>query len=99
MISCEILGRPGFLQFSRQAFDFGGQPDPPWVIQQDAFVFLLLFLQNSDLLFEVVEGLPELFVNAVSQACHECKPEVLFHGPDRLIDQGVAGKRFRRMAA
>ena len=62
-------------------------------------VLLLLFLQDADLLFEVVDGLPMLFVDAVCQARHERKPEVLSHSPHRLLDQGGAGNRFRLIGA
>jgi len=73
--------------------------DPLVVIQQDAFVLFLLFLQDPDLLFEVVEGFPEFLVNAVCQARHQRKPEVLFHSSERLMDPGVVGKRFRQATA
>ena len=94
-----LLDRSCLQDFSRQAFGLGGQPDPLAIIQEDAFVLLLLFLQDADLLFEVVDGLPMLFVDAVCQACHERKPEVLFRGSQRLFDQRVASNRFRRGTA
>ncbi len=77
----------------------GGQPDPLFVIQQDASVFFLLFLYDADLLLEVVDGPPKLFVNAVCQARHECKPEVLFHSPDRLMGPTGVCKHFGHGAA
>ena len=86
-------------EFSRQALGLGGQPDPLAVIQKDAFVLFLLFLQDSDLLSEVVDGLPEFFVDAVCQARHDCKPEVLFHSPERLTGRWAAAKRFCQIAA
>ena len=79
---------------SARAFGLRGQPDPLAVIQEDTFVLLLLLLQDSDLFLEVVDGLPEFFVDAVGQARHECKPEVLFYSCDRLTDQGTAGNGF-----
>lgn len=54
-----------FQEFSRQAFGLRGQPGPLLIIQEDAFVLLLLFLQDSDLLLEVLDGLSDLFVDAV----------------------------------
>ncbi len=42
-------------EFWRQAFGLRGQPGPLCVIQQDVFVLLLLFLQDPDLLLEVLE--------------------------------------------
>ena len=61
-------------------------------------MFFLLFLQDLDLLLEVVNSFPDFLVEAISETRYQCKPEVLFHSPDRLIDQGVAGKRFRDQA-
>ncbi len=51
-------------EFSCQTFGLRGHPDPLLVVQQDTFVLLLLFPQDSDLFLEVVDGLPKLFVNA-----------------------------------
>jgi len=69
------------------------------IVQQDAFVLFLLFLQNPDLLSKVVDRLPELFVHAVCQACHDRKPQVLFHRPRRLMVGCAAGKGIRQMVA
>ncbi len=83
MIFCEILGRP----------------DPLAIIQEDAFVLLLLFLQDPDLLLEVVDGLPEFLVETTSQIRHHRKPQRLFHSPWRLLGSRAAGKRFRHEVA
>jgi len=69
------------------------------IIQQDAFVLFLLFLQDPDLLLEVVDGFPEFFVNAVCQTCHDRKLQVLFHSPEKLMDQQAVGKGFRQVTA
>jgi HsdM N-terminal domain len=50
------------------------QPDPLVVGQQDAFVLFLLLLQDPNLLFEVVDCLPEFLVDAIRQARHDRKP-------------------------
>ena len=53
---------------------------------------------DPDLLLEVVNCLPQFLVNAVCQARYDRKPQVLFHSPQRLMDQDVAGKHFRHEA-
>jgi len=76
-----------FLQkLSRQPSCFGGKPHPLLVVQQEALVLLLLFLQDPDLLFEVFDGFPAFFVGAIGQTRHKRKPEVLFHSSARLTD-------------
>jgi hypothetical protein len=44
----------------------------------------------------MVDRLPELLVEAVRQAHHQCKPPMLFHSPQRLMDRPAAGKRVRQ---
>jgi len=74
------LGREqngGLLQkFSGQLFGFCGQPSSLGFVEQNAFILLLLFLQDPDLLLEVVDGLPEFLVEATSQARYHRKPQV-----------------------
>lgn len=77
------------------AFGFCGQRDPLTIIQEDASVLFPLLLQNPHLFLEVLDGLPDLFVNAVCQACHERKPEVLFYSRQRLPDRWAVGQCFR----
>jgi hypothetical protein len=83
-------------EFSRQAFGLCGQSCPLAILQQNAFVLPLLLLQDPDLLFEAVDGFPEFPIDTIGQARHQRKPEGLFDSPDRLINQGVACKRFRQ---
>ena len=130
MISCEILGRPGCLQFllpsyfwamslwyhantvsgvnrtvvcfqefSGQLFGLRGQPHPLVVVKQDTFVLFLLFLQDPDLLLEVLDSLPEFLVQTISQTRHYRKPKMPFHSPQRLTGRGAAGKGCRQIVA
>lgn len=97
MISWEILGRPAFLQFSLPSYFWAMslryQPSTVSGVNRTVVASRSSRVRRltlaASLLLEIVDGLPELFVNAVRQARHERKPEVLFHGPDRLM--GPAG--------
>ena len=56
----------GLLQeLSGQLFALRGQPHPLMIVEQNAFVLFLLFLQDLDLLLEVLDRLPEFLVKAV----------------------------------
>ena len=65
------------------------------IVEQDAFVLFLLFLQDPHLLFEVVDRLPEPLIKAVRQAGQHRKPQMSSHSRQRLPGCGLAGKRFR----
>jgi len=88
----------GLLQeLTRQPSGLGGKPHLLLVVQQDAFVLLLLFLEDSDLLFEIPDGLPDLFIGQeYAEHVDERNPQFLFCNPERLRDGWVADKCFRR---
>jgi len=88
----------GLLQeLTRQPSGLGGKPHLLLVVQQDAFVLLLLFLEDSDLLFEIPRWPSRaLYRPRVRRARDERNPQFLFCNPERLRDGWVADKCFRR---
>jgi len=52
----------------------GGQSCPLAIVEYDAFVLFLQFLQAPDLLFEIVDGSPGLSADAVCQIFHDHQP-------------------------
>ena len=77
----------------RQTFGLRGQTDPLKVVEQNAFVFFLLLLQDPDLLLELVDGFPGFLLNATCKTGDKCEPWSLFHSLERLMSGKTAGKR------
>jgi hypothetical protein len=75
------------------------EPHSLMIVEPDALVLFLLFLQHPDLLFEIIERLPEFLVEAISQTRHHPQPPVPFHSPERLIDWRAVGKSIRQTMA
>ena len=69
-IRCKKDG--GFIQHvPAEFFRFSCNPHALPVSQQDPFILLfLLFAKGTYLLFEIVNGLVELFVNAIYKICN-----------------------------
>jgi hypothetical protein len=66
----------GFLQEpASEFFGLGCDPDPLVIDEQNTFVLFLLFLEDSDLFLEILDGLPEFPVDAVGQTGDECDPQ------------------------
>ena len=60
-----------------ELFGLGCDADPLMIGEQYAIVLFLEFLEDSDLLFEILDGLPEFPVDAVGQTGDECDPCVV----------------------
>jgi len=63
----------------------------------------LLVLLLDDLVETLVNplmmGVLEKLAQDIRPARHQCEPEVLLHGPERVLEREAAGKGFRRAAA
>jgi len=60
------------------------------------YCLFLLFLEDPDLLLEILDDLPEFPVDAIGQTGDECDPQLLFHSLERLMDRPSAGKCSRQ---
>ncbi len=74
----------------------GGQPSSLSVIQQNSFVLLLLFQQDHDLLFEIINGIVKFSINAIRQASNQCNPKSLSHSPQMVSEPPISYKYFHR---
>jgi len=99
-----VLSRSGFGPFSLTDRYYPGQSsfvphsngsksNPLVIIQQDAFVLLLLLDQDSDLLLEAVYRSVESLIDTIRQTSDDYEPRFVFHGPAGLIDRATARRR------
>ena len=65
--NCCLLQKP-----ASQASGLDCQASPLMIVQENAFVLLLLLNQDADLFSQVVNRLVEFSVEAIRYACNQC---------------------------